>query len=106
MANLRALTTDTVCRYHVEYYMFDICIFILTGNMQSNDFFAALYEAKALALRLKLTTEVEAQNGRRWRPRTVVAWDGRESIARSRPWLSTAGSGSDLEMKHLTILGV
>jgi Zn-dependent M16 (insulinase) family peptidase len=49
----------------MEYYTLGDCILILTGNVQSKDFFAALDEVEALVLQRKTTTEAEAQDGRR-----------------------------------------
>eukprot|EP00585_Thalassiosira_rotula_P009211 CAMPEP_0196156868 /NCGR_PEP_ID=MMETSP0910-20130528/43039_1 /TAXON_ID=49265 /ORGANISM="Thalassiosira rotula, Strain GSO102" /LENGTH=73 /DNA_ID=CAMNT_0041421421 /DNA_START=36 /DNA_END=254 /DNA_ORIENTATION=+ len=51
MANLRTLDVNTVRRFHEEYYTSDNVILILTGNVQSADFFRALDEVEALVLK-------------------------------------------------------
>mmetsp|Transcript_27016 Transcript_27016/g.48746 ORF Transcript_27016/g.48746 Transcript_27016/m.48746 type:complete len:971 (+) Transcript_27016:401-3313(+) len=71
MANLRTLTVDKVRRYHEEYYTSDNTILILTGNVQSEDFFRALDEVEALILKRQPTTKVEnnrpgSRVGRPW----------------------------------------
>ena len=61
MANLRTLSTEKVPIYHMEYYTLGDCILILTGNVQSKDFFAALGKVEALALQWKPLMKVEVQ---------------------------------------------
>ncbi|EED88791.1 hypothetical protein THAPSDRAFT_264188, partial [Thalassiosira pseudonana CCMP1335] len=51
LSNLRTLTVDKVRRYHQEYYTSDNTILILTGNVDSDDFFKALDEVEALVLK-------------------------------------------------------
>lgn len=72
MANIRTLTNDKIRRYHEEYYTPDNTILILTGNVQSEDFFKALDEVEALILKRQPSMEVEKENrpgsriGRPW----------------------------------------
>lgn len=63
MANLRTLTADKVRRYHEEYYTPDNTILILTGNVQSEDFFKALDEIEALVLKRQPERKVEDRPG-------------------------------------------
>ena len=70
MKNLRSLTVDKVRRYHEEYYTPDNTILILTGNVQSDDFFKALDEVEALVLKRQSSSssvkEATSRNGRPW----------------------------------------
>ena len=71
MKNLRSLTVDKVRRYHEEYYTADNCILILTGNVESDDFFKALDEVEALVLKRQSSSSVKegatsSRNGRPW----------------------------------------
>ena len=50
VANIRALTVDKVRRYHEEYYSSDNALLVLSGNIKSEDFFAALDEVESLVL--------------------------------------------------------
>jgi len=65
MANLRTLDVNTVRRFHEEYYTSDNVILILTGNVQSADFFRALDEVEALVLKRRPAEKVEAKEGSR-----------------------------------------
>ena len=75
MANLRTLTVDKVRRYHEEYYTPDNTILILTGNVQSEEFFQALDEVEALILKRQPERKIEerpgARVGRPWVQSTV-----------------------------------
>jgi hypothetical protein len=58
VANIRALTVDKVRRYHEEYYSSDNALLVLSGNIKSEDFFAALDEVESLVLEhRRLTAE-------------------------------------------------
>ncbi|KAL7545324.1 hypothetical protein ACHAWF_010434, partial [Thalassiosira exigua] len=74
MANLRTLTVDKVRRYHEEYYTPDNTILILTGNVQSDDFFRALDEVEALVLK---------------RRGAATKVDGRPGCRAGRPWVKS-----------------
>jgi len=65
MSNLRTLTVDKVRRYHEEYYTPDNTILILTGNVDSADFFKALDEVEALILKRQPSMKVEDRSGSR-----------------------------------------
>lgn len=65
MANLRTLTVDKVRRYHEEYYTPDNTILILTGNVQSEDFFKALDEVEALIIKRQPSMKVDDRPGSR-----------------------------------------
>jgi len=65
MANLRKLTVDKVRRYHEEYYTPDNTVLILTGNVESDDFFRALDEVEALILKRQPEKKVENRPGSR-----------------------------------------
>lgn len=73
LSNLRTLTVDKVRRYHQEYYTSDNTILILTGNVDSDDFFKALDEVEALVLKRRNEEEERtvkeragSRNGRPW----------------------------------------
>lgn len=63
MANLRTLTVEKVRRYHREYYTPDNTLLILTGNVDSEEFFKALDEVEALILKRRDGGDQEMMDG-------------------------------------------
>lgn len=68
MANLRTLDVNTVRRFHKEYYTSDNCILIMTGNVPSEDFFAALDEVEDLVLKRRCAAKEVREGSRAGRP--------------------------------------
>jgi len=86
VANIRGLTVDKVRRYHSEYYSPDNALILLSGNVQKEDFFAALDEVEALILKRRQITPVITTTmtrvGRPWitSPIPSMIADGRVGV--------------------------
>ena len=81
MENLRTLTVEKVRRYHREYYTPDNTILILTGNVDSEEFFKALDEVEALILKRRDGGDQESQQ----------KMDGEDESRRAgRPWINSS----------------
>ncbi|KAL3776496.1 hypothetical protein HJC23_013239 [Cyclotella cryptica] len=70
MANLRTLSIEKIRRYHREYYRSDNTLLLVTGNVESEEFFNKLDEVEALVLKRRAETSCNDEDvsriGRPW----------------------------------------